>query len=56
VSRLSFLDSIFLRIETSEIPAHIAGLQIYQLPRGKGSAWLHKLMSVFEPQMDGKVL
>jgi diacylglycerol O-acyltransferase len=45
MSRLSTLDAIFLGVETRELPAHIAGLQIYQLPKGKGSAWLHSLMA-----------
>jgi diacylglycerol O-acyltransferase len=44
MSRLSNIDALFLAAETREMPAHIAGLQIYQLPRGKGSAWLHALL------------
>ena len=43
--KLSTLDSLFLWLESPEIPAHVAGLQIYQLPKGKGSAWLQKLMA-----------
>jgi len=52
MSRLSLLDSLFLWVETAEIPAHVAGLQIYRLPRGKGSPWLHDLMETlreYEP-------
>ncbi len=45
MSRLGLIDSIFLWVESQAVPAHVAGLQIYQLPRGKGSAWLAKLMS-----------
>jgi len=45
MSKLSVLDSMFLWVETPEMPAHVAGLQIYELPKGKGSAWLHKLMA-----------
>lgn len=45
MARLSILDSLFLWIETPEIPAHVAGLQIYQLPSGKGSSWLQQLMA-----------
>ena len=43
--RLSSLDSLFLWVESREIPAHVAALQIYRLPKGKGSAWLQKLMT-----------
>lgn len=45
MSRLSFIDSIFLWVESPQTPAHVAGLQIFQLPKGKGSAWLHKLIT-----------
>jgi diacylglycerol O-acyltransferase len=45
MSRLSIIDSIFLWVETPEIPAHIAGLQIFSLPKGKGTAWLQELMA-----------
>jgi len=31
--RLSFLDATFLRIETRETPMHVAGLQVFELPR-----------------------
>ena len=51
MSKLSFIDSIFLWVESPQIPAHVAGLQIYQLPKGKGSAWLHKPGTPFNQRL-----
>lgn len=42
--RLSTLDSGFLITESHHSPKHVAGMQIMQLPRGKGSAWLRSLL------------
>ena len=44
MSKLSALDSMFLLIENQEVPAHVAGLQIYKLPKGAGSSWLTSMM------------
>ncbi len=44
MNKLSAVDSIFLAVESQELPGHVAGLQIYDLPKGKGSAWLHNLL------------
>lgn len=33
MSRLSLLDSTFLRIEEPESPMHVASLQIYRIPK-----------------------
>jgi len=44
MSKLTALDSAFLLLETREIPAHVAMLQIFELPKGKGSAWLGSMM------------
>jgi diacylglycerol O-acyltransferase len=44
MSKLTALDSAFLLLETREIPAHVAMLQIFELPKGKGSAWLSSMM------------
>jgi hypothetical protein len=38
MSKLSLIDAIFLWVETSQVPAHVAGLQIYKLPENK--VWL----------------
>lgn len=40
MSKLTPLDAAFLAAETQATPAHVAMLQIFQLPPGKGSAWL----------------
>ena len=42
--RLSTIDSGFLLTETRNSPKHVGGVQVLQLPRGKGSAWLRKLL------------
>ena len=42
--KLSPLDSGFLLTESHHSPKHVAGVQILQLPKGKGSAWLRKLL------------
>jgi len=42
--RLSIIDSGFLITETQNSPKHVGGLQVLQLPRGKGPAWLRRLL------------
>ncbi len=44
MSKLSALDYLFLAVETPEMTAHVAGLQIYEYPKGKDASWLHELM------------
>ncbi len=44
MARLSIIDSGFLLTESHHSPKHIAGLQIFRLPKGKGPAWLRKLL------------
>lgn len=44
MNKLTPLDAAFLAVESQETPAHVAMLQIFQLPTGKGSAWLAKMM------------
>ena len=41
---LSTIDSGFLLTESHHSPKHIGGLMLFQLPRGKGAAWLRKLL------------
>jgi len=53
MNRLTPLDALFLGVETGELPAHVAGLQIFELPRGKGSAWLHALMDELRQRPPG---
>jgi diacylglycerol O-acyltransferase len=42
--KLRALDSGFLLAESQHSPKHVGGLQVLSLPRGKGSAWLRKLL------------
>lgn len=42
--KLSALDSGFLLTESHHSPKHVGGLQIFRLPKGKGSAWLRALL------------
>ena len=44
MTSLSIIDSGFLLTESHHSPKHVAGLQIFRLPRGKGPAWLRKLL------------
>jgi diacylglycerol O-acyltransferase len=42
--RLSTIDADFLITETQNSPKHVGGLQVLRLPRGKGPAWLRKML------------
>jgi len=42
--RLSTIDAGFLMTETQNSPKHVGGLQVLRLPRGKGPAWLRKVL------------
>jgi diacylglycerol O-acyltransferase len=42
--RLSIIDAGFLMTETPNSPKHVGGVQVLQLPRGKGPAWLRRLL------------
>ena len=42
--KLSALDSGFLLTESQHSPKHVGGVQVLRLPKGKGSAWLRKLL------------
>lgn len=44
MNRLTLLDAVFLGVENQELPAHVAALQVFELPKGEGSAWLQALM------------
>ena len=50
---LSPIDSLFLGVERRELPAHVAGVQIYQLPKGKGSRWLQELLNELRTRPPG---
>jgi diacylglycerol O-acyltransferase len=42
--RLSVIDAGFLLTESPHSPKHVASLQILELPKGKGPAWLRKML------------
>ena len=42
--KLSTLDSGFLLTESHHSPKHVGGVQILRLPRGKGPAWLRRML------------
>jgi diacylglycerol O-acyltransferase len=42
--KLSTLDSGFLLTESQHSPKHVGGLQVLRLPKGKGSAWLRRML------------
>jgi len=44
MTRVSTIDSGFLLTETPESPKHVGALMIFQLPKGKGPAWLRDLL------------
>lgn len=54
MKRLSAIDALFLTVESRELPAHVAGLQIFQLPRGKGSDWLQEMLQAMRQRQPGE--
>jgi diacylglycerol O-acyltransferase len=44
MTRLSTIDGGFLLTESHHSPKHIGALIVFELPRGKGAAWLRKLL------------
>ena len=53
MTKLSIIDGGFLLTESHHSPKHIAGLQIFQLPKGKGSAWLRKMLDDMKQSQAG---
>jgi diacylglycerol O-acyltransferase len=45
MTKLPLIDGGFLLTESHHSPRHVAGLQIFRLPKGKGSAWLRSLLN-----------
>lgn len=46
--KLSTLDAGFLLAETHHSPKHVGGVQIFRLPKGKGSAWLRRMLEALK--------
>ena len=53
MTRLPFIDGGFLLTESHHSPRHAAGLQVFRLPKGKGSAWLRSLLDEMRQQAAG---
>lgn len=45
MSKLSLVDTGFLLTESPRSPKHVAVLQVWRLPKGKGSAWLRNMLA-----------
>jgi len=45
MARLNLQDAAFLQVETAECPAHVAGLQIFQLPKNYKGNFFREMMS-----------
>ncbi len=45
MSKLSIIDTGFLLTESHHSPKHVACVQFFELPKGKGSAWLRRMLN-----------
>ena len=45
MNKLSIIDNGFLLTESQNSPKHVACLQVFRLPKGRGSAWLRRMLS-----------
>ena len=50
--RLPFVDSMFLRLETSETPMHVGALQIFTIPQKAGPNFVHDIVTAFRAPGD----
>ncbi|MEE4218989.1 MAG: wax ester/triacylglycerol synthase family O-acyltransferase [Xanthomonadales bacterium] len=53
MATISLTDNGFLLTESPSSPKHVAVLQVWQLPKGKGSAWLRRLLADLKGQPAG---
>jgi len=53
MTKLSTIDGGFLLTESQHSPKHVGGLMIFELPRGKGPAWLRSLLDGMRRQPAG---
>jgi diacylglycerol O-acyltransferase len=53
MSKLSLVDTGFLLTESPNSPKHVACLQIWRLPEGRGSAWLRHLLDDLKQEPAG---
>ena len=43
--KLTSVDSIFFHMESHDTPMHVAGLQVFSLPKDAGADFVHKLVA-----------
>ena len=53
MSKLSLVDTGFLLTESPNSPKHVGCLQIWRLPKGKGSAWLRRMLADLKQEEAG---
>lgn len=53
MGNISLVDNGFLLTESQNSPKHVACLQVWELPKGKGSAWLRGLLADLKEQPAG---
>ena len=53
MAKLSLVDTGFLLTESPNSPKHVACLQIWRLPKGKGGAWLRRLLADLKEEPAG---
>lgn len=53
MTRVSTIDAGFLLTESHHSPKHVAGLSIQRLPKGKGSAWLRRMLAEMKTHEPG---
>lgn len=53
MSKLSLIDQGFLLTESHHSPKHVACLQIFRLPKRKGTAWLRSLLAELKEEKPG---
>jgi diacylglycerol O-acyltransferase len=53
MGHISLIDNGFLLTEAQNSPKHVACLQVWDLPEGKGSAWLRRLLAELKEEPPG---
>ena len=53
MGHISLIDNGFLLTEAQNSPKHVACLQVWDLPEGKGSAWLRRLLADLKEEPPG---
>ena len=53
MSKLSLVDTGFLMTESPNSPKHVGCLQVWRLPKGKGSAWLRRMLADLKQEEAG---